>query len=151
MLWCKEINYSTIRSNLLLSPSDVTLSRSWKWQNEIPFGEKANLHIWHVDSREEYNAESDIVKKLCYSKVDNLWDDPAISHTGTIESEKAKVIWRCRCKAIRLWTGNMVGPPLMREKFHFHFKSNVDKLGSNQKKCDARLPWLRQRWTVILD
>lgn len=46
----------------------------------------------------------------------------------------------------------MVAPPLMTEKFHSqrpvcietsHSESNVDKLGSSQKKCDAVIKMTR--------
>lgn len=60
-------------------------------KNEIPFGEKANLHTWHVDSREGENVEIDTVKGFCNREVDSLWNDPTIGRLCNIESERASV------------------------------------------------------------
>lgn len=71
-----------------------------------------------------------------------------------VNQKRPNISQRCRYRAIRLWIRKMVGPPLITEKFHSqspncvqtsHFETNVGKLGSGQKKCDAMFKQLMNR------
>lgn len=68
------------------------------------------MHTWHVDSQEEEeNAESGIVKNFVIGRW-TFYEMTVQSARCDIELEKANVIWRCRYRAIRLWSRKVLDP-----------------------------------------
>lgn len=117
--WLREVSYYSVKGNLHLPLWDVTLSRSWKWQNEIPFEKKKkeNLHIWHVDSWEEKIQKFILSKDLVtgrwtvYGMISQSVGYVILSLIGSMLLRDAD-IESSDCP------GKVVDSPLMTETFH---------------------------------